>query len=93
MNKFEIGQEVFVIYRIKNKKGVHKWKSTEKSLKIVDKNCKYYFNKKPFKARKNQVFSTYKEAENRCYYLNHWGKFHDKNGNKVNCKNKNKRKR
>lgn len=86
MNKFEIGQEVYVIYRKKNSKGVNKWHVAEKARKIIDKNNKYIFSSKPLKVKKNEVFATYKEAEAQCEYRNHWGKYHDKNGNRIRRK-------
>ena len=76
MNKFEIGQEVYVIYRKKNSKSVNKWYVAEGARKIIDKNGKYVFSKKPLKVKKNEVFADYEQAIAQCEYRNHWGKYH-----------------
>lgn len=75
---FEIGQEVYVIYKIKNKRGVHKWHVSDK-VKIIDNKNKYFFQSNPFKAKRNQIFATYEEAKRKCEYYNHWGKYHKGN--------------
>lgn len=76
MFKFEIGQEVYVIHRVKNSKGVNKWHVTGRKRKIIDIKDKYIFATRPLKAKDNEVFETYKEAEKQCGYRNHWNKYH-----------------
>lgn len=76
MFRFKVGQEVYVIHRIKNNKGVHKWHVTEGKRKIIDIKDKYIFANRPLKAKDNEVFETYEEAESQCEYRNHWGKYH-----------------
>lgn len=76
MFKFKVGQEVYVIHKVKNKKGVNKWHVADGKRKIVDIRDKYIFTIKPLKVKKNEVFETYKEAENQCEYRNHWGRYH-----------------
>ena len=34
--KYQIGQEVFVLYKVKNNKGVYKWRFTNEKRKIAD---------------------------------------------------------
>lgn len=34
-NRFEVGQLVYVVYRVKNKKGVRKWHVADGKRKIV----------------------------------------------------------
>lgn len=43
MFKFKVGQEVYVIYRIRNNKGVNKWYITNGKRKILDIKDQYIF--------------------------------------------------
>lgn len=76
MFKFGIGEEVYIIYRAKNNKGIRKWYPQKEKRKIIDINIKYIFEEKPFKVRACDVYATYEEAEQQCEYRNHWGKYH-----------------
>ena len=76
MFKFEIGQEVYVIHRVKNSKGVNKWHIANGKRKILDIKDQYIFEQKPLKAKEKDVFETYEEEENQCEYSNYWGKYH-----------------
>lgn len=88
---FNIGQVVFVIYREKNSKGVHKWHIKENTEKIADiqervstsnkkkqerKFIYYRFASNPAKKYKSdQVFDSYESAEEQCKNRNHWNKY------------------
>lgn len=92
MNKFGIGQEVYVICRIKNSKGVNKWHVKNDTEKIVDiqevvstsnkmkeerRSLYYRFASNPSKKTKSDhVFEDYESAEEQCGIRNHWGKHH-----------------
>lgn len=78
--KYQVGQEVFVLYKVKNNKGVHKWHFTNEKRKIIDVNSKYIFADPPYKARKNDVCMTRQGAEHICEVRNHWGRYHNTKG-------------
>ena len=76
-NRFEVGQLVYVVYRVKNKKGVRKWHVADGKRKIVDIKNKYFFNGMPDHARFCDVFSSLEEAISQCNYRNNWDKYHN----------------
>ncbi len=54
MFKFEIGQEVYVIHRVKNNKGVNKWHIANGKRKILDIKDQYIFEQKAFKGKRER---------------------------------------
>ena len=65
--RFKVGQEVFVLYKLKFGDGHCKWFFTKEKQRIVDiKYQKYYFEKHPYIAGKKDVCSTQKGAVHVC---------------------------
>lgn len=86
MDKFTVGQLVYVIYSVKNKKGVRKWHVADGKRKIIDIKNKYLFDGTPSHARFCDVFSALEVASNQCDYRNHWGKYHNQKERKSKKK-------
>lgn len=78
--KYQIGQEVFVLYKVKNNKGVYKWRFTNGKRKIVDVGKEYIFDDPPYKVYDKNVVLSRSGAERICEVRNNWRKYRNTKG-------------
>lgn len=78
---FKKGQTIYFIYRVKaTNKNKHNWK-VRSGIVLNDNGISSEIEikptrKPPHKVNRKYIFSDMKDAESKCEYYNHWGKYH-----------------